>query len=331
MRLTNWKILPMKAVYEMTGIKRRMVEDLEKPPSVWLEYSYDKKIVADGWYFAFYEGEDRKFYNDRIKQYLSPDFNTYHCGSRENVLDIYKKINEHSEKRELYFIDKDYNLKRNDNSDIYETERYSIENYYTDTHVLKEILKNEMGMNISSKDYEEVIKRYEKLHGDFIAEIKDFNILGAACIYSGISIELNKFNLEKNICISIDKIETKIDLKFESLIEHYQNKLEEDVRRGKKNARSNFDSFTKNKMRIIKFYEEYGEIISEEIENFTRGKNDLWFLKQFIELLKQINKQGKFSKKYQSFYLEVSKNQLSSLGGYVETPKQLIDYLQSFA
>lgn len=321
----------MKVVYEMTGIKSRMLEDIAKPPSVWLEYSYDRKNLVDSWYFAFYEGEDRKFYNDRIKRYLSPDFNTYHCGSRDNVLDLYKKINKYSKKRELYFIDKDYNLKRNDNPDIYETERYSIENYYTDTHVLKEILKNEMGMNISSEDYEWVIKRYEELHADFVVKIKDFNILAAACFHSGVAIELNKLNLKKNICISIDRIETKIDFSFDSLIEYYQAKLEEEINRGKKNAQSNFDAFSKNKIKIVEFHEKYGESISEKIENFTRGKNDLWFLGKFIELLKQLNKEGQFSKKYQSFYLDISKNQLSSLGGYVETPEQLINYLESFA
>ena len=48
-----------------------MLNATKEAPSIWLEYVNKKQCLKDNAYvFCFFEGEDRKYYNDRILNHM---------------------------------------------------------------------------------------------------------------------------------------------------------------------------------------------------------------------------------------------------------------------
>ncbi|EGO2522631.1 DUF4435 domain-containing protein, partial [Enterococcus faecalis] len=71
-----------------------MLNATKEAPSIWLEYVNKKQCLKDNAYvFCFFEGEDRKYYNDRVEEHLTDiQILGYVCGNRDEVIKVYKKI-----------------------------------------------------------------------------------------------------------------------------------------------------------------------------------------------------------------------------------------------
>lgn len=320
----------------MVGIKERMLDELSYPPTVWMEYKTDKKKLADDSYYIFFEGEDRKYFNPRIEANLSHNFNTYVCENRKNVISLWKKIRLKKTNRELFFVDKDYRFEPfQSNEEVFETNCYSIENYYTDTLSLKNILINEVGINKTSEDFDNIVSKYENLRIQFIEITKDFNAWAAACFHCEHLVNLSLIKFNNLLTVNIDGVKANADLSFSSIMQMYEEILKKRIETKKNHAEENYCDFISKKKAIINFYDTNHEFVYQNILNLYRGKNDLWFLQKFLQLIKEDNKVDKpkriLSKYYSCFNLDPNNsNILSSLSSYAITPTNLICYLNSY-
>lgn len=95
--------------------------------------------------FCFVEGDnDSDYYLGIIRNNYGEDYELIPCGNKKNVLCIYSQIYDTDNKRYklAFFIDKDFD-EPIQNPNIYETEGYSIENYYCTEESFIRILKFE--------------------------------------------------------------------------------------------------------------------------------------------------------------------------------------------
>jgi len=286
---------------------------------------YDKmknEIIS----YCFFEGDDdKRYYNPRIKIKYKFDNLNYVCKGKDNLLKAYNLIeskNEYNDAIKLYFVDKDFSEDLTLNN-LYVTPYYSIENFYSNENVLKNILIEEFNMKSDSKDYELVLEYYSNLLNEFHTNIIFLN----AWLYNqyqvrirdGLSTRLNineklksYFNPEKNIIR--DTFELNID-NIENL--NSKEKLEEIF----------------NEAPLISIIE-----IEDTIERFNemdktnvfRGKFELKF---FIDFLKKIKEEMQkknstiFDCKYKCSLDFKLINSISVLTQYAITPNCLDDFL----
>ena len=126
---------------------------------------------------CFVEGKyDNDYYLDNFRNHLGEDFGVVVCMNKKNVLKAYDSFYEkdaHSIKMG-FFVDHDFEPSVN-NPDIFETERYAIENYYCSEDVLERILR--FGMKIEDEDiivnarkfYSERFDKFHEVVGEFNA------------------------------------------------------------------------------------------------------------------------------------------------------------------
>jgi len=121
--------------------------------------------------FCFYEGqEDRCYYSLRVKTILDDlSYVDYVLNGKENVLKVIKMIEHHAQykiARTLYFIDSDFD----DNQqckNTYVTNCYSIENLYTSSQCLQNVLINEFGVAKNSDTFTKIVEEYNKCQSEY--------------------------------------------------------------------------------------------------------------------------------------------------------------------
>lgn len=102
--------------------------------------------------FCFYEGEDGKYYDSRIRQKFDDQFITYSVGNKKEVLKLLRKITStdlYNNVCTMFFVDRDYDESiAKDYKDLFETPCYSIENLYVQQECLLKLLQSEFGINL---------------------------------------------------------------------------------------------------------------------------------------------------------------------------------------
>ena len=150
------------------------------PAAIKTKFLSDIKNYKDK-IFCFYEGDDRKYYNDRIKNVLGiklSDIQQYKCDGKEGVLDTHRLVNPISKNKgikSMFFIDKDYIEQSEPIDNIFETNTYSIENYYCNSECFKNVLTTICGLNESEPDYQKAINDFESALKSFNDAVLDFN------------------------------------------------------------------------------------------------------------------------------------------------------------
>lgn len=196
-----------------------------KNPNVALQRYMNKK--NNHTLFCFVEGiNDSDYYLDKIRVLYGDDYFFIDCHGKEGVLYLYSEKYEidHNRVKMAFFIDKDYDLPIN-NKNIYETECYSIENYYCTESSFRRILQCEFKI-MASEDVEKAVEYYKSCYMDFHNTTSLFNAFIS-------TIRRKKKSLEKPIQIYLDnqfpsdlaKIKLNGSEKkytYESLIEKYQ-------------------------------------------------------------------------------------------------------------
>lgn len=108
--------------------------------------------------FLFFEGKDDfKYYVSRVTSHIGDkEYGVFHCKCKMNVLIIQEMIANQAaiqdDKKNLYFIDRDYDDNENIPDSIYITSSYSIENYYFTDSAIKRMLIGVVGFSEESKD-----------------------------------------------------------------------------------------------------------------------------------------------------------------------------------
>lgn len=286
-----------------------MREKSKNAASAWLDFSQRKNKNMDTYHF-FFEGYDRFYYFNKFKEVhysllkSYPLCNQYECGGKSEVLKIHRKIcREESlipKNQLLFFIDKDY-----DNvgslqpcyEGVYQTDFYSIENFYTSSEVIKRIIEEEIGYNRGSTEFDELVSKYKKLHQSFIDKLTDYNLFSMLCIKYGFQLKFEEFNIINCIIIkdfSIELINAGIDGKplydidIDYLITRYEFQLVKKISKLKSEGDdvSHFidllNLFKCKKRGVKRFIQYYKQTESFDINYFFRGKEDFKFLVNFL-------------------------------------------------
>ena len=131
--------------------------------------------------FLFFEGKDDfKYYVSRISSHIgNKEYGVFHCNCKMNVLTIQEMIANQTaiqdDKKNLYFIDRDYDDNEDIPDSIYITSSYSIENYYFTDSAIKRMLIGVVGFSEESEedslDFEIVFDHIVNKRNEIIEEI----------------------------------------------------------------------------------------------------------------------------------------------------------------
>ena len=261
--------------------------------------------------FCFFEGEDGKYYNPRIKRYFGNRFFTYKVGNKNAVLQLREKIvNDALYDRliKMFFVDKDFDLSvAGISKNLYETPCYSIENLYAQTDVFKDILKTEFGINQLHPDYIKCITDFEQRLTEFTEAMIEFNALA-----------LLRKRLKKNL--NVDKVKTNHLFKVSIY------KIEK--ARQYNDAIDGLKVIIEDEEEKKQFQECINELKMGKKELIFRGKNQLDCFCMLVKELKELNKSNMyFSQKYSSVNINITNNRLSELSQYAITPPELVTFL----
>lgn len=308
-------------------------ESLKEPSVVWEKYTRDAKANSNR-YFVFYEGKDRQYYDCRIRNFTN-NYNAYEVGGKSKVLQLVDKFT-HEEgyklKNKLFFIDKDYEKYRLD-SDVYMTPKYAVENFYVSHTAIERILKTHFGINEDDPEFSKVLDFFNERYKEFIQHLTDMNLWAICCQLNGVKIDFDLLGL-KNSADKIVKI--KHEEKLELLVEDvsfnffesmYEKMLSEKIKKGsEKNGRnyvSELSIFRDRREHIHYTFENDIEEYRIHIEDYSRGKQLLWFLKEFI--LSVENKNGGILKR--QFFID-DRAIMTVFTNCADTPDCLNDYLK---
>ena len=140
------------------------------------KHRYDTEAKEEGCMICFFEGlHDKDYYKPHIRT-ICGDIIDIPCHSKANVLKMYNLIHQ-SEKdkyRLAYFIDKDFDEIIN-NPDIFETEGYSIENYYCSKEAFGRIMTDYLYLDSASDDYIRAMSFYEREFENAHNIVAEFN------------------------------------------------------------------------------------------------------------------------------------------------------------
>jgi len=272
---------------------------------------YDK---FDNYVFCFYEGEDGKYYNQKIKGILGENIVTIKAGRKSEVLKVWRKIkanNCYNNIKKCFFVDRDMDEVPSDkNEDLYVTPCYSIENLYVSKKTLGSILQSEFSCDIYENDYDKCISKFIELLDKFNEQILEFNALVFIRQSKGLNngrVQINNIKTTNIIEVTIAGVSQKT--KYQECISRLKKDLnasDQDIERGMEELKSKGD-----------------------YNNLFRGKNQLDFFVKFIEILKDLhNKEQFFEKKRTSVTINLSNNRLSELSQYADVPDCLIDFLE---
>lgn len=140
--------------------------------------------------FCFFEGYDHAYYYDKIRHITHDDFVIIICGNKGKTLDAYDQLYNKNKGnvKMAFFVDRDFDELKN-NPAIYETEGYSIENYYCSWEVFSRILQYGFKVNKDIEDWNGIKEFYHQNIEEFHQVVEDFN-----AFYS----LLRKYNREHN-------------------------------------------------------------------------------------------------------------------------------------
>ncbi len=305
-----------------------MKSSIHETSPIWFEYLFSKKNF-DG-LFLFFEGEDRKYFNQRVEKYTKKKVKGFSCNNRKNVLDLMKHIKKDTTNRELFFIDKDYRYNHSFiNKNLFQTEYYSVENYYTNVIAFRKFLETEIGINCE-KELEYLSNQYNACRESFHREMLSYNLFAAACRNEGIKVKLDKIKWKSFLIIKIDQIIINEKLSIERIFTIYEEYLNNELVRENKHAVENYESFIDGKEKIRNFHDANYKFFQQNIYEFMRGKDELSFLKEYIKVLKKENKEKRLKRVYNTFYFEPCSNFLSTYSNYADTSPKLMKFLEKY-
>lgn len=307
-------------------------ESLKEPSVVWEKYTRDVKNNPNR-YFVFYEGKDRQYYDCRIQQFAE-NFNTYEVGGKSKVLELVNKFT-HEEgyklKNKLFFIDKDYGHHQV-NSDIYMTPKYAVENFYVSSEAIKRILKVHFGINDDDPEFGRVLGCFNARYREFIDYLTEMNLWAICCNLNDVKIDFDLLGLKstaaKFLRINYSELELLVeDISFSYFESMYEKGLRKKIKNSSglssRNYNLDLSDYMNKKEQIRITFESPLEEYRRHIDEYSRGKQLLWFLKEF--LLSVTRKEGGILKNQ---FLIDDKNIMTVFTNCADTPEGLNEYLR---
>lgn len=273
------------------------------------------KCYFSDYIFAFYEGEDGKYYNYRIKEITNRDIIHIKANNKAKVLEVMKIIqskHEYDSVTILYFVDRDmdFELEEYKNDNLYVTPCYSIENLYVSSKAFGQILEDEFGLNVHDSDYQKYFSLFIRYYEEFCNLMTEFNAL--VLIRNEKNLNCGKVNIQK-----IKTMTRLINVDVTSGL-CYSNHYQEEIDKLKEKLNVTDQEVEEAKIRLAKY--------GEPSEVF-RGKNQLDFFVTFIYKLSE-NKNLLFNPVPTSVNINPNQNPLGDLSRYAITPPDLTDFIK---
>ncbi len=263
--------------------------------------------------FLFFEGKDDfKYYISRISSYiLDKEYRVFHCNCKNNVIAVHNMISNQTAiedlKKNMYFIDRDYDNNDNIPDSIYVTSSYSIENNYFTNSAIKRILIGIIGISEENEDdnsdfkvvYNHIISIRDKIIEEIIYANAWYSLQikkSKHCVEYTQMSNLKEYSNIKNIC--------KIQV-LEKLVKDSLKIKESEINKEIENLRLNPVSKIRGKY-------------------FTQALTPV-----FRDVFQDAGK--KYNRKYFSKKRKIHANLsdiISELSAYADTPPELISYIR---
>lgn len=293
-----------------------MNESVDCVETLYQRYATQRGKFSQKAIYCFFEGkDDPKYYTNRIERFTTKDIITYPCNGRDNVYRLHGMIESRKFKNtnNLYFTDKDFNYDILEESDIYSTPGYAIENFYILDSVFEKIIKYELGIDKFSvekedkEDFFKLMKYYTSEKEKFIQDTKYLN--------AWYSIQINQGKLiEKNNRPDLSKLKEIKESEYPY----------SDIDRLKELTKNYVD------VTLEEIENEVNKLIINAEYNF-RGKYYLHFLVKILNnIFSESNKPSGFLSKKRRVSLGISsKSLISTFCQYANTPECLLNYLEN--
>lgn len=269
--------------------------------------------------FCFFENKDAPYYGLRIKQYYNGNHKFISCGNKDKVLKTHKIIRGHKEydKYKLaFFIDRDFDDSVKDKyQDIYETPCYSIENLYSSTSLIKDLIKTDFQIGEEEATHNNILILYKKMRNEFLSESLLFNAW-----YKLQKTKAKKLRVKIEICLDNSLIPNFIEFDLDSI----RRKYTLDFIRSKYPDALEYSSTELDN--VVK------DLLSTKLRYSLRGKFIFNFVTTFIRKLVEDSSdkaEQKIIKRKVKYNMDNS-TALTLLTCYAETPKCLIDFLKRY-
>ena len=156
-----------------------LVENTDTTPITF----YQSNKMTPNCLFCFIEGKnDTDYYQPKIKGIYGDNYLFVKCNNKKFVLSVYDKVyaSDHIMHKLAFFIDKDFD-EHIERPGLYETECYSIENYYTYPCAFSEFLQYCIRIDKDSPAYNKAMRYYEQEFNKFHNASLQLNAWISAC------------------------------------------------------------------------------------------------------------------------------------------------------
>lgn len=299
---------------ERSNLLDEMRQGREDASSAFIEFTSRRKYHANH-AFCFYEGEDGKYYDHRIRRIIGNDFFHIKAGNKNKVFKVMEMIKnkpEYQTVNTMFFVDRDmgFDMEEYKEKDLYVTPCYSIENLYVNEDSIGMILETEFGLNTDDSDYNKYKQRFIEMYHDFCELMLEFNAL--VLIRKEKALDCAKVNIQKIKTTNLVTIDVFSGISISS-------KYYDTIAELKEQLDAKEEEIISAKLRLL----EYGEK-----ENTFRGKNQFDFMTKFIEQLCN-RKNDLFNPVPTSINISPNQNRLSTYSVYAQTPECLEIFLQA--
>lgn len=296
-----------------------MVDSRDKNSVIYIKFMQDYDEYPDK-IFCFFEGEDYKYYRNRIIETLNvSDDNIFHydCKGKNEVLKLYEYLKYDKNSKKMFFIDRDFDKKIQKNGILFQTDGYSVENYYVSDTAFKKFISTEMDLNTNNINFKKCVE-------DYVSRKEEFNNA------------ITRLNAYIKYIRLRDKDNLRLEIKQDKeLINFFVSKIEVDnIKCFKERNFNEIKQYLKDENTIDETQIEKIELKLKEIKNKDyefRGKFELYFLKKFYQNLKEkINNENYFENYDKKIKLDINIDTLTLLNTYADTSVSLKEFLINF-
>lgn len=263
---------------------------------------------------CFVEGiNDSDYYLGKINILCGEKFKIIDCSSKANVLSIYEEIKNkgYPIKDLAFFIDRDFDIPLN-NSDIFETDVYSIENYYCSKQAFLRILQYEFKISEDESYWDKLKSFYDTQFNNFHEVVGEFN-----AFYSILH--------KKNLCSKYKiNLEDSFPLEWATTdVNNCEKKYNIDTLLAQFEIREEISN--------VEVINELSNLRNNNPIKVFRGKYELSFLFKILTfLVESANKQRPNSIINKKVATNLNKKRLmSALSQYADCPDHLKTYLEN--
>lgn len=256
-------------------------EARESTSSVFAQFLVAYKTLGNDIH-CFFEGpEDECFYRTHIERQLPKNFvfQSYRCKNKDDVYITHAKISSriHDQRRVVFFVDKDLDdileTVRPQDSNIFSTNYYSIENYVVNTTILKRVVR-EIFHEFDQEKISAAAAAFETQHKHFNKSITGVMVWIIAARRSNLSPNIKNINLDNLFIIDKD-LSFITATAFHDMVDLYKF-LEKSA--GVRLSEEQLKLCPSINIDVNKL----------DPKCYIRGKFELWFMVRFLARLQEI-------------------------------------------